>query len=496
MNKKLLLAIDIGTTNSKGALFALDGDVVASASRRHAVYNPHEGWAEHDAEQVWWKELQEICRELINSDGISASDILSVGISSLNPALVPVDGQGKALYPAMLYGLDRRAVQEVADLTDELGAYLEEQGEGKITPLSIGPKILWLKRNEPEIFQKAAYFIGVPTFLVWRLTGSIVTDIACNTISGVPFSKKRLVWDEIMCRACGITADRLPELRFASECAGVVTEEASACTGLLAGTPVAVGTGDFPAEYLSYGTNFSKMKKISFGTTSGVNFGNDPSAALFKNYSPATRRNNVPGGSMSNGCSTIDWVLSMISGVGAEKHIDNQMRYEMANNSPAGANGVTILPYLNGEKNPFLDPGAKGMIFGLRTGHTQADLYKAALESLSYSIRHMIAVHSPEDIEKEAVVIGGGTRMPMLLQTVSDVTGYRLIKLKNHYGALAGGAFIAGMAGGVFSKQEDINSWVKIDETIEPRSELKEVYDQGYQTYIDLYKVTSDIMHR
>jgi xylulokinase len=496
MNRKLLLAIDIGTTNSKGALFTLDGNAVAFASRRHAVRNPREGWAEHDAEQVWWKDLREICGELTGAENISASDIVSVGISSLNPALVPVDGQGKALCPAMLYGLDRRAVQETADLAEELGAYLEERGEGRISPLSIGPKILWLKRHEPEVFRQAAYFVGVPTFLVWRLTGSIVTDIACNTISGVPFSRNRLVWDETMCRACGIAADRLPALRFATERAGAVTKGASACTGLLEGTPVAVGTGDFPAEYLSYGTNFSKTKKISLGTTVGVNFGNDPSPGLFNTYSAATRRINAPGGAMSSGCSSIDWVLSMISGVGADARIGDATLCEMAGASPAGANGITVLPYLNGEKNPFLDPGAKGMIFGLRTGTTRADLYKASLEGLAYAIRHMIAVHSPGDSAKEAIVIGGGTRMPMLVQTVSDVTGYSLIKLKDHYGSLAGGAFIAGMAGGVFSKQDDINSWVKIDETVEPRSELEEIYSRGFQTYRDLYGATADIMHR
>ena len=152
MGKELLLAIDIGTTNSKGALFNRKGEEVASASMRHQVSHPQPGWAEHDAEQIWWKEFLEICRTLLGNAQVSAGDIISVGISSLTPAVLPVDRQGKPLRPAMLYSLDVRAEQEIADLNKILGKDYSLKANGRpISPKSTGPKMLWLKRHEPEV---------------------------------------------------------------------------------------------------------------------------------------------------------------------------------------------------------------------------------------------------------------------------------------------------------------------------------------------------------
>ncbi len=495
MGKELLLAIDIGTTNLKAALFSLDGKVVAHASRRHQASRRYDGWAEHDAEKVWWKEFLEICAEFLKMEGISAKDIISVAFSSLSPALLPVDAGGKALYPAMLHGLDRRATQEISDLNKTLKDHVAGQMNGSATLLSTGPKILWLKRHEPEIFEKTAYFVGAPSFMVYRLTGNMVADYGCYRIGGVPFNNATFDWDDAMCGACGITRGQLPRLMFATEKAGTITQEAAALTGLAAGTPVAAGTGDYLAEKLSFGAQFRMAIQFTFGTTVGIDFGKDFCTILFPDYDPNNQPVAPRGGAMANGCSTIDWVISMISGIDAGKPVDDDRLYEMANSVPAGANGITILPYLNGEKTPFLDPSAKGMIFGLQARHTQADLYKASLESLAYSMRHIVADRAP-NVKKEAVVMGGGIKIPMLLQTVSDVTGFQLTRLETTSGTLVGGAFIAGMACGVFTKREDIDSWVKIAEYIKPRAELSAIYDRGFQTYLDLYQATEDIMHR
>lgn len=496
MKQQLLMAIDIGTTNSKAALFSLDGRLIASAGRRHTVDRPDELRAQHDAEKVWWAECQAICKELTGRSDIDVTQILAVSVSSLSPAVLPIDQKGNALYPAMLYGLDRRAHKEMEELGAEWNDYLLSHGEGAVSPLSTGPKILWLKRNEPEIFQKTAYFVGVPSFLVYRLTGNMVADYGCYRIAGFPYSREKMDWDDKMCAACGVRRDQLPPLHYATECAGRITQAAAQCTGLRAGTPVAVGTGDFLAETLSYGTNFKNSIQMSFGTTVGVDMGTDHCSILFPGYTPAIHKNAIPGGAMSNGCSTVDWMISVISGVDVKEPLEDTRLCEMANSVPAGSDGLIVLPYLNGEKKPFLDPKARGMLFGLRMGHTQAHLYKAALEGLAYSIRHCLCVFHPEEKRREAVVMGGGTRIPMLLQVVSDVTGFRLKRLEIYNGTLLGDAFLAAMAGGIFTKREDINAWIQVSDCIEPRPENKEIYDKGYQTYLDLYQATAEIMQR
>jgi len=494
MNRDLLLAVDIGTTNSKGALITKEGEMIASAFCRHQVSHPYPGWAEHDAENVWWKEFLSICTQLLETEGVSAQDIVSVGISTLTPAVLPVDKQFMPLRPAMLYGLDTRATKEIDDLNQGLGEqYIFDANMRPIEQKSPAPKILWLKNHEPEVFQKTAYFIGAPTYLVYQLTGRIVADYGCYKLAGLPFSLKSFGWDEGACKACGITVDQLPELKFATESAGTITKAAARATGLSEGTTVAVGTGDYLADSLSYGTQFLGMPKISYGSCVGVNNGNDPAAILFRGYQTDWALEAIPGGSMTNGCVTIDWMISLISGLGAPNRIDNAVLEKLANEVPAGANGITMLPYFNGEKVPFSDPQAKGLIFGLRMSHTQADLYKASLESIAYAIRHVLSLKT-DGAAQEAFVVGGGTKIPMLLQTVSDVTGFRQTALKSYNGSLVGNAFIAGVAHGMFLERAEINQWVTTAEAIEPRKELKEVYDRGFQRFLDLYKVNADIM--
>lgn len=493
MKNILLLAVDIGTTNSKGAIITTNGDIIASASRRHGISHPHPGWAEHDADLIWWNEFVSICKELLAVDGVSAGDIAALGISSLSPALLPIGHSGEPLRPAMLYSLDTRATQELEEMNRELGeGYSLEVNGRPIDPKSTGPKILWLKHHEPEVFAKTAYFVGAAEYLVYRLTGRVTADYGRYKMAGLPFSIKSFGWDDRACAVCGIRPEQLAELKYATEQAGVITDEAARLTGLAPGTAVAVGTTDFLAETMSYGTCFLGVPQISYGSCIGVDNGNDHGAILFKGFVPKVDEPSIPGGSMSNGCAAIDWIISLISGA-ARQRISDDILEGFARSVGAGANGVTVLPYFNGEKVPFTDPDAKGMIFGLRLGNTPADLYKASLEGAAYSVRHILEMVKTSR-RSEAVAMGGGTRIPMLIQTVSDVTGVRQITLERFNGALMGDAFIAGMACGLFTKREDINGWIRVSKRIEPRMEWKDVYDRGFNRYLELYRATSHIM--
>lgn len=478
MNENYLLAIDVGTTNTKAALFRPDGSVVCTASRRHTVSSPKEGFAEHDAEAVWWAETVAVCREITGTEGVEPGKIRAIGISSLSPALLPVDKDGNALYPAMLYNLDRRSVGEMKELSEKF----------PVAPLSTGPKILWLKRNEPEIFEKAAYFVGTPSFLVKKLTGCMVADYAVYTIGGMPYDPKNMRWDETMCAACGITPEKLPELKYGSEIGGYVTAEAAALTGLCEGTPVTVGTGDFPAECCSFGTVYAHSIRLTFGTTVGVNFGFNSSDPLFKDYDYERSQAARPkrrGGAMPNGCSTVDWVIGLLSGPMAKERLSDDVLRELYETTPAGSNGLMILPFLNGGNGaPLNNPDAKGAVIGLETKHSHGDFYRASLEGLAYTIRMQL---DPKPGDKlEAVAMAGGIRIPGLLQVVSDVTGFTLTPLIAFNNALIGDAFLAGMACGMFKGLEDINSWLNIGEVVRPNPENKAVYDAGYEKFVKL----------
>ncbi|MBR1496743.1 MAG: hypothetical protein IJ617_03885 [Oscillospiraceae bacterium] len=473
MNDPYLLAIDIGTTNTKAALFRPDGTVVSAASRRHSISSPREGFAEHDAERVWWAETAAVCAELTAAGGV-AEKIAAVAVSTLSPALLPVDKAGNALYPAMLYNLDRRSVKEL----EELGEHFP------VGQLSTGPKILWLKRHEPELFDATACFVGAPTFLVNKLTGNMVADHACYTIAGMPYDAEHMRWDETMCAACGVTPELLPELKYGVEIGGYVTPEAAKATGLRAGTPVSVGTGDFPAECCSFGTVYAHSVRLTFGTTVGVNFGYNSSDPLFRDYDYAASMAARPkrrGGAMPNGCSTVDWAIRLISGPGNEPLPDERL-LALYESVPAGANGVTLLPFLNGGNGaPLYRPEAKGVLFGLENRHAHGEIYRAALEGLAYSVRMLLDPKPGEN--NEAVAMAGGIRIPGLLQTVSDVTGYTLTPLPAFNNALVGDAFLAGMACGMFSGLEDVNAWLNVGEPVRPNPANREVYDRGFEVF-------------
>lgn len=490
---RLLLAIDIGTTNSKGALITDQGEIISSCSYKHGVSRPCPGWAEHDANKIWWTELVKICNKLLKTEGIQATDIVSVGISTLTPAVLPLDKNGSPLRPAMLYSLDTRADQEIRQLNEILGeTYPLKENLRPIVHKSPAPKILWLKNHEREIFDKTAYFVGAPTYLVYKLTGQMVADYGCYKLAGLPFSLRQFGWDVPSCQAIGIRAEQLPKLKWATELAGTITKEAAEMTGLAAGTAVAVGTGDYLADSLSYGTRFAGIPQISYGSCIGVNNGNDPAAILFPDYETDWEMEKVPGGSMSNGCATIDWMVSLISGYNAQR-IDNTELERLAKETPAGANGIVMLPYFNGEKIPFTNPNASGLLFGLRMSHTHSDIYKACLESIGYSVRHLLELKDSNN-SRQAFVVGGGIKIPQLLQTVSNITGYIQTPLESIDGALLGNAFIAGVACKIFEKRDDINAWVRTGESILPDAPLRVIYDQGFEKYLKLYQANKHLM--
>ena len=490
MSLRYLLAIDVGTTNTKAALFDLEGNIVRLSSRKHGVDSPKEGYAEHDAEKVWWKEVTEVCCEITGS-GIEPDEIGAAAVSALSPALVPLDGLGRPLYPAMLYGLDRRAKAEILELKEKYRANYPDIIDQEVSHLSTGPKILWLKRNEPEVFEKTRWFVGTPSYVVYRLTGRMTADYACYNIGGIPFCQKKFCWDEEMCETLGIRLDQLPPLQYAGECAGRVTKEAAELTGLPEGLPVAVGTGDFPAECVGYGTVYGDRLKIGLGTTFSIIRSAHMGDPVFPDYDPSHPRRGKRGGATSNGCSTIDWIVGILSGAGRERLSDEELQ-KLYDASAPGANGLILLPYLNGEKSPFVDLNAKGLLYGLERRHTAADIYRAALEAAAFQIRHVIEADLCE--LEEAYIVGGGANIPGLLEVISGVLNIPLGVLNIRNASLVGGAFLAGQVAGIFRIREDLNSWIRVVRRIEPETKDRKIYLNKYGRFLKLYETNASFM--
>ncbi len=266
MPGSLLLGVDIGTSSSKGVLCTPEGDVLASHAIEHETSFPRPGWAEHDADAIWWGEFVRICRVLL-SGKYSGDDVGGVAVSAIGPCMLPVDAGDRPLRPGILYGIDSRAQEEIAWLESRYGADAMFDLNGMaLTSQAVGPKIRWLREHEPELFAKTARIHSASDYLVLRLTGEHVIDRHSASYFVPLFDVRKLDWDDRFADEV-IGIDRLPHLLDADEIAGTVSARAAAGTGLAIGTPVTTGTIDAAAEAISVGVTAPGDMMVMYGST-------------------------------------------------------------------------------------------------------------------------------------------------------------------------------------------------------------------------------------
>ncbi|XVQ09878.1 FGGY family carbohydrate kinase [Spirillospora sp. CA-255316] len=261
----LLLGVDIGTSGSRGVLVTPEGEVVATASRDHAVSSPHPGWAEHDARTVWWDDFTAITRELLARG--RGSGVAAVGLSGIGPCALPATASGEPLRPAILYGVDTRAVAEIAGQTERYGAdTILRRAGSPLTSQAVGPKLAWLRRHEPEVWARTRRLFMASSYLVHELTGAYVLDhhsaSQCTPLYDLGAGAWIEDWAEEI--APGL---ELPPLLWPGEVAGTVHAGAAAATGLPEGVPVIAGTVDAWAEAVSVGVTAPGDTMLMYGTT-------------------------------------------------------------------------------------------------------------------------------------------------------------------------------------------------------------------------------------
>lgn len=498
-----LMGIDIGTTTSKGVITTPEGRIIASAGFEHDISRPHPDRAEHDAEQVWWGDFVKVCRLLLEKSQVEPRSIAAVSCSTMYPTLLPVGRDGRPLRPGILYGIDRRALKEIELLRERLGEEycLRTSGNGLSTQ-SIAPKILWLRSNEPEVFAATYKYLNASAYITYRLTGRYCIDHGSASLGGVPYCLAENRWDDAALEALGVRRDQLPELVWADENIGRVSKAAAAETGLAEGTVVAPGTGDHVTESLSQGYIRPGAASISYGTTFGTDVcmdrmltcpGISTSLTCFKGL-------YTLGGGMLNGCSLTRWFRDNLAVFDdGEKHAAGFEPYarldQDAARIPAGCDGLLALPYFSGEKIPFFDAGARGVLFGLKLQHTRAHIYRALMESVAFSVRHTLECVQGAGFQVEQVIsTGGGTSGSLWTQIVSDVTGLKQQVLKASHGSPMGAAFLGGLVSGVIGDRREILRWNETERRVEPELSLKPLYDQRYQVFRELYSRTQDLM--
>jgi xylulokinase len=486
MAETVLLGIDIGTSSSKGVLVAEDGRILARATRPHETSYPHPGWVEHDAESVWWADFLALVGELVPA--AEGRTIAGLGVSGIGPVLLPADGAGAPLRPAILYGVDTRATEEIAELTAEFGAEeILRRGGSALTSQAVGPKIRWLAKQEPEVYRRTEKLLMCSSYLVHRLTGRYVLDhhsaSQCDPLYDLHARDWSAEW------AQKVVGDiPLPELSWPSEVVGYVGPTAAAETGLPEGLPVTAGTVDAWAEATSVGVRQPGDMMLMYGTTMffvQVLTDPRPHPALWGTCGAYPDTYTLAAGMATSGAVT-DWLRRLVGGDFADL-------VEQASAVPAGSRGLLLLPYFAGERTPIFDPDARGVVAGLTTGHGSAELYRAALEGTAYGVRHNLeAMGEAGGRAARLVAVGGGTQGGLWTQIVSDITGQEQQIPAETVGACFGDALLAGVGTNV---AVDPDGWNPVTRTVRPNPANVERYDAFYRHYRDLYETTVGTAH-
>jgi xylulokinase len=472
----LLLGLDIGTTATKGLLLDSQRGVVASAERPMQLHSPHPGWAEEDPAS-WWTNACEIAREL-SSYGLP----VAVGVSGMVPCVVLTDDDGAPLR-ASIQQNDARAVDEIDAMRAALSeARVLERTGSAITQQSVGPKLMWLMRNEPDRWERTAAVQGSYDFIVARLTESVGVEANWALESGL-FDLETGSWARDVLSVAGIAPPLLPVVRQPSEIAGRLSHQSSLDTGLAEGTPVVAGSADHVAAAFAAGLVDEGQTLIKLGGAGDILMVSEAplmDERLFLDF------HLIPGRYLPNGCmatsgSLVRWFQRVIGQDAPLDQLDAEAR-----SVPAGSDGIVSLPYFLGEKTPINDPHARGAFVGLHLGHHRGHLFRSVLEGIAYGFRHHIDVftelgHVPTSVR----VSDGGARSDLWVQIIADVLSRPVEVLAGRGGAAMSAAYLAGMATGVFSDWHDIERFITLSRVVRPHAISD--YEDGYRVFRSLY---------
>jgi xylulokinase len=495
-----LLGIDAGTTSVKAGLFSPDGRCLGLGREEYQLKTPGPDRAEIDPE-VYWQACLKTVRTALEKSGVRPEDVTAAAVSSQGETTVTLDHEGQAIYPALVW-VDNRATTQAAVLAERFGRVVYSRtGIPEIVPTWPACKILWIRENEPQVFARAAKFVLVQDYLIYRLIGRIVTDgsVSCTSLN---YDLVNHSWWKEVQDAIGICTDQLPELVEPGTMVGTVSREAAALMGLTHKTGVvtggmdqavgAIGAGNIKAGVVSESTGAALVIQATI-----VDPMSDPSQTV------PVYCHSLPGHYLfAPVCPTagmaFKWFRDAFFQDEIKKaeadHVDAYDRLtEIAASVPAGSDGLIMLPHLMGAFSPEPNPQARGSFTGFTLSHTRSHFVRALLEGVAFLLRRNL-----DSIERTGIAIdeirstGGGARSNLWNQIKADVCNRPVVTLANEETALLGDAILAGVASGVFhSIEEGCASMVALKERIHP-SDNSKAYSESYRLYCELDHCLSD----
>ncbi|MDI3482018.1 MAG: xylulokinase [Tepidanaerobacteraceae bacterium] len=491
------LGIDLGTSSVKIILMDETGKVMANLSKDYPIYYPQKNWAEQNPED-WWNSTKEGIREIITKIGTKAGEIKGIGLSGQMHGSVLLDKEGKILMPAILW-CDQRTHEECEYITEKLGqANLTRYTGNKALPGFTAPKILWIKKYLPDVFEKVDHLLLPKDYIRYKLTGEYATEVS-DASGTLMFDVENRKWSKEITEFMGLSGDILPQCFESFEVTGKVSQKAAEETNLRQGIPVVGGGGDQAAGAVGTGAVKSGIISVALGTSGVVFASQDTYSVDEKNrlhsFCHANGKWHVMG-VMLSAASCLKWWAEEACKIPGKKGFD-QLLSEAEKAKPA-SEGIIFLPYLMGERTPYPDPDARGSFIGLNITHDRGYMTRAIIEGVSFGLRDSLEIIKTLGIPvKEVRVTGGGARSKLWRQVLADIFDTNVNMINATEGPAYGAAILAAVGTGQFaSVEEACDELIKVTESVEPVEENKRKYDEVYQIYRNMYPVLNETFHR
>ena len=483
----LYIGVDLGTSAVKLLLMDEKGNIKKIVSKEYQLFFPHPGWSEQKPED-WFKQVIIGIKELISD--CNKESVAGISFGGQMHGLVLLDDKDNVIRPAILWN-DGRTKEETDYLNNVIGKdKLSEYTSNIAFTGFTAPKILWVRKPQPDKFKKIDKIMLPKDYLVYRLSGAFSTDYS-DASGMLLLDVKNKRWSKEMLDICGITEKKLPKLYESYEVVGNLKSDIAKELGLTEKVKIIAGAGDNAAAAIGTGTVGDGSCNISLGTSGTIfiaskKFGVDENNALHS-FAHADGNYHLMGCMLSAASCNKWWSEEILK--------TNNYSEEQKAITKLGENNVYFLPYLMGERSPLNDPMASAMFMGMSMDTTREDMTQAVLEGVAYALRDSLEVARSLGIKIERTKIcGGGAKSPLWKKMIANILNLKVDIIESEEGPALGAAVLAAVGCGEYANVEEaVNKLINVVETIEPEYELVEKYDKGYEKFRRIYPCVKEL---
>lgn len=483
------IGADLGTSALKLLLIDNMGEIIKDVSRSYNVHFPHPGWSEQNPED-WWNAFVSGTKELIAN--IDSNKIVGIGAGGQMHGLVALDKNDNVIRPAILWN-DGRTEEETSYLNDTIGKETLSESTANIAFAGFtAPKILWLKKNEPENFENISKIMLPKDYINYKLTGTFATDYS-DASGTLLLDVKNKCWSDKMLQICGIKSEQMPALFESYQVIGTLLPEIAKELGLNSEAKVIAGAGDNAAAAIGTGTVRDGKCNISLGTSGTVfisnnHFSVDKNNALHS-FCHSNGKYHLMGCILS-AASCNKWFCEEIL-----QSNDYANEQKCISDDTLGKNDVFFLPYLMGERSPINDVDARGTFIGMRMDTTRKDMLLAVLEGVAFAIRDNFEIARKQGVNIDyCSLCGGGAKSELWQKILCNVLNVDVTLLQTEQGPGYGAAMLATVGCGQFKDvQECADAFVKVKKTIYPQAEISARYEDKYNKFKKIYPALKNL---